>query len=69
MAIHLGQNLRSGHYFSIVRRNNKWYQCNDNKIIELKQYINEQNGYLLFDKIDKENILRNGYLFFYRKIN
>lgn len=69
MTIHLGQKLRNGHYYSIVRRNNIWYKCNDNKITELKQYINKDTGYLLFDKIDKENILRNGYLFFYRRIN
>ena len=68
MTIHLGHNLRSGHYYSIVRRNNIWYQCNDNKIKELKSVIDDETGYLLFDKIDKESILRNGYLFFYRKI-
>ena len=69
MTIHLGRTLRSGHYYSIVRRNNKWYQCNDNKITELKSYKSEKNGYILFDKIDKDNIFHNGYLFFYRKIN
>ena len=68
MTIHLGHNLRRGHYYSIVRRNNIWYQCNDNKIKELKSVIDNETGYLLFDKIDKESILRNGYLFFYRKI-
>ena len=69
MTIHEGHSLRSGHYFSIVKRNNKWYQCNDNKIIELKPYVTEQNGYIFFDKIDKQNIFRNGYLLFYRIIN
>lgn len=68
MAIHEGKYLKGGHYFSIVIRNNKWYQCNDKKILELKPYIYE-NRYIIFDKIEKENILRNGYLFFYRKIN
>jgi len=68
IAIHEGHFLKGGHYFSIVTRNNKWYECNDNKIIELKPYINE-NGYILFDKIDKSNVFRNGYLFFYRRIN
>ena len=60
MSLHEGHSLRSGHYFSVVRRNNKWYQCNDNKIIELKPYITEQNGYIFFDKVDKQNIFRNG---------
>jgi ubiquitin C-terminal hydrolase len=69
MAIHLGQTLRRGHYYSIIRRDNKWYQFDDNKIKELKLEINQKNGYILFDKIDKEIIFRNGYLLFYRKIN
>ena len=67
MAIHEGHCLKGGHYYSIVRRNNKWYQCNDNKIIELKSYISKDGGYIAFDKINKERIYRNGYLFFYRK--
>ncbi len=69
MAVHEGHSLRRGHYFSIVKRNNKWYQCNDNKIIELKPYVTEQDKYLQFDKINKDDLVRNGYLFFYRKIN
>lgn len=69
MAIHEGHFLRAGHYFSIVKRNNKWYECNDNKIKELKPYLTEKNEYILFDKIDKEIINRNGYLLFYRKIS
>ena len=69
MTIHLGYSLRSGHYYSIIRRNNKWYQCNDNKVTELKPYKTDKNGYIFFDKIDKESNFHNGYLFFYRRIN
>ena len=64
--IHKGKYLRQGHYFSIVKRDKKWYICNDNVITELK--ASSQNGYIYFDKIDLEHMNRNGYLFFYRKI-
>ena len=64
--VHKGKYLNEGHYFSIVSRNKKWYQCNDNKIVELKGY--SSNGYIFFDNINKETTDKNGYLFFYRKI-
>jgi ubiquitin C-terminal hydrolase len=66
MTIHKGNSLRGGHYFSIVNRNNRWFECNDNKINELKPHLFE-NEYILFDKIEKDYIFKNGYLFFYRK--
>lgn len=66
LIIHRGNSLRRGHYFSIVNRDKKWYECNDNSIVELNGFT--QNGYIFFDKVDRDNMNRNGYLFFYRKI-
>ena len=65
--IHKGKYLKKGHYFSIVKRDKIWYECNDNSITELKGF--SLDGYIFFDKIDLDEMNRNGYLFFYRKIN
>lgn len=67
LIIHKGKYLRQGHYFSIVKRDKKWYICNDKAIMELNAF--SSNGYTFFDKVDLELMNRNGYLFFYRKIN
>ena len=65
--IHKRNNLKKGHYVSIVKREKKWYLCNDSKITEIKAYLS--NEYIFFDNIDIDETNRNGYLFFYRKIN
>ena len=65
--IHKGNNLHKGHYISIVKRDKKWYLCNDSEITEMKASLS--NEYIFFDKIDMDETNRNGYLFFYRKIN
>ena len=63
--IHKGKFLKRGHYYSIVKRNKRWYICNDDVIEELKTYT--QNEFIFFDKVDIEHMKKNGYLFFYRK--
>ena len=65
--IHYGKHLTRGHYISIIQRNDKWYECNDNLITELNAFT--EDGYIIFDKVDKETMNKNGYLFFYRKIS
>ena len=65
--IHKGKFLKQGNYYSIVQRNKKWYICNDDVIKELNAYT--QNEYIFFDKVDTNHMNRNGYLFFYRKID
>ena len=65
--IHKGNNLHKGHYISIVKREKKWYLCNDSKITEINPSFS--NEYIFFDKIDIDVTNRNGYLFFYRKLN
>jgi len=65
--IHKGKHLHKGHYISIVKRDEKWYLCNDNIITELNAAFSGE--YIFFDKIDIDETNRNGYLFFYRKIN
>ena len=69
LTIHEGHFLRGGHYFSIIKRNNRWYQCNDSKVIELMPSLIEHGNYIIFDKLDTDRIFRNGYLFFYRRYN
>ena len=64
--MHKGSSLHRGHYFSIVKRDKKWYLCNDNIVNELDSY--SENGYIFFDNIDKKYSNKNGYLFFYRNI-
>ena len=44
---------QGGHYFSLVKKNNQWYQCNDSRISE--------------DKVDR--YLENGYIYMYSKKN
>ena len=63
--IHKGIFLKRGHYYSIVKRNKRWYICNDDVIEELKTYT--QNEFIFFDKVDIDHMNKNGYLFFYRK--
>ena len=64
--IHKGKYLRQGHYYSIVKRDKKWYICNDNVIKELIEFSQEE--YIFFDKVDLAHMNKNGYLFFYRKL-
>ena len=47
---HVGS-LNFGHYYSIIKKNNKWYLCNDNSIsefnIEKQQKMINKNAYVL----------------------
>lgn len=52
--VHWGKSIQAGHYISIIKRNQKWYYCDDDEIKE----INENK--ILFE---------NAYLLFYRKNN
>lgn len=51
-----GKSIKSGHYTTLILRNGKWYECNDNTIVEKgniftktttltrKNYYDDQNG-------------------------
>ena len=59
--IHKGNNLHKGHYVSIVKREKKWYLCNDSKITEINpsfsnEYI-EVNENRSFDNLLYINII------------
>lgn len=55
---HLGINMSSGHYTSMVNINNKWFMCDDTNINEIKEeQIYNKNAYiLLYEKVEKNNI-------------
>jgi ubiquitin C-terminal hydrolase len=45
-----------GHYFSFIKRNEKWYRCNDNIVTEIEHYskygnINSEAYILFYEKI------------------
>ena len=59
---HSGTSVYNGHYWSYIKKNNKWYIYDD--INGIGEYIdNNNNNDILFD-ID---ISKNGYLLFYKK--
>jgi len=47
--VHAGRSTRAGHYYSFVKRNNKWYMCNDDSISEVRNIdqVLKQNAYML----------------------
>jgi len=47
--IHAGKGSKSGHYYSFIKRDNKWYLCDDERISEVKDInqVMKQNAYML----------------------
>ena len=58
--VHDGYTCKSGHYYSFVKSEDKWYMCNDSRITEIKdiEKILKQNAYILFYKYRLPNINR-----------
>jgi len=48
--VHAGKGVNSGHYYSFVKKDNKWYRWNDESITEVHniEQVLEQRAYLLF---------------------
>jgi ubiquitin C-terminal hydrolase len=47
--LHLGKHMNEGHYICIVKRNKKWYLCDDEDVKEIpEKKILDGNAYLLF---------------------
>ena len=45
----------AGHYISIVKRNGKWYICDDDDVKEISEdKILVDSAYLLFYRLDEE---------------
>ena len=51
IVIHIGSG-NSGHYVAVIKRNNKWYLCDDNVI----------------SNVNVDNYLNNGYIYLYSKL-
>jgi ubiquitin C-terminal hydrolase len=53
--VHIGSTTNSGHYFSYVKKEDQWYECNDEKITKLTEteiFEEIKNAYIvLYDKI------------------
>ena len=56
--VHAGQTWKSGHYYSFVRNEEKWFMWNDEKITEIKDIdrVLKQNAYILFYKYRIPNV-------------
>lgn len=50
VVVHAGKSSGSGHYFSYVKKDNKWYRCNDDSVSEVNNIdqVLQQRAYLLF---------------------
>ena len=47
--MHGEKSMIGGHYFCCVRRNNKWFICDDDSVKEINEKkIFDENAYLLF---------------------
>ncbi len=55
--VHAGRSTRAGHYYSFVKKNNKWYMCNDESISEVRNIdqVLKQNAYMLIYKYHIKN--------------
>ena len=51
---HIGT-LNNGHYYSYIKKNNIWYNFNDDKVFILNEnsHIENEHAYLLFYKLCK----------------
>ena len=51
--LHLGRHMAAGHYICIIKRDKRWYVCDDETVKEIdeEQILNE-NAYLLFYRQD-----------------
>ncbi len=41
IVIHRGGTVNSGHYFTYIKKNDQWYECNDDKIIKISDIATE----------------------------
>lgn len=49
IVIHVGPNLRGGHYYAEAKRNNQWFRFNDDKVTKLaSDQISRESAYLAF---------------------
>ena len=47
--LHLGKHMAAGHYICIIKRDNKWFVCDDETVKEIDEdQILDENAYLLF---------------------
>lgn len=54
--VHSGKSMTGGHYFCYIRRNNKWFICDDESVQEISdKKIFDENAYLLFYRKVIEN--------------
>ena len=58
--MHWGKSIQAGHYVSNIKRNEKWYFCDDNEITEIKEEkIYSKYAYLLFYRQDNQDLRDN----------
>lgn len=52
--VHSGKSIRAGHFISFIKRENKWYFCDDELVKETTESkITVENSYLLFYRQEK----------------
>ncbi len=53
--VHIGNSADCGHYVSVVKKNEKWYICNDSSVKIISNPINElaHGSIFLLERIDK----------------